>query len=459
MKSALTAVLIVVLCLSPFLASAPRVNAQQSSSGSWPMFRADPSHSGLGTGHPALAPTLLWSYTGVKVYSSPAVVNGILYVGSFDGSIYALNATNGAKIWNYTMSGQVLSSPAVVDGIVYVGSSDGNLYALDADTGGKLWNFTTARSSFFSGFAGCGVSPSGNAVDSSPVVADGVVYVGSYDHNVYALNSATGAKLWNYTAGGTVWSSPAVADGVVYVGSFDNNVYALNAIDGDRLWNYDTGGVVESSPSVVGGVVYVGNDNGNVYALNAKSGTRLWNYTTTYTEAYANSILSSPAVVGGVVYIGSENYYVYALNATDGDQLWNCTTNGEVDTSPAVVGGVVYIGSYGPTKNILPEVGNFCALNATDGDQLWSFSTSYLTASSPAFFDGVVYVGGGNIVYALGTLSAPSPQSTSFNTPFIIVEGLAAVVIVAIAVLFASRKRLKTKLESQRLIICEGERS
>jgi len=155
LKSALTAVLIVVLCLSPFLASAPRVNAQQSSSGGWPMFRADPSHSGLGTGRPALAPRPLWNYTtGSYLYSSPAIINGVVYVGSFDGNIYALNATNGTKIWNYTMGGQVLSSPAVIDGKVYVGSSDGNVYALNADTGDKLWNFTTARSSFFSGFAG-----------------------------------------------------------------------------------------------------------------------------------------------------------------------------------------------------------------------------------------------------------------------------------------------------------------
>jgi glucose dehydrogenase len=62
---------------------------------------------------------------------------------------------------------------------------------------------------------------------SSPTVASGVVYVGSYDNNVYALNAKTGAKLWSYTTGSYVWSSPAVANGTVYVGSYDGNVYAF----------------------------------------------------------------------------------------------------------------------------------------------------------------------------------------------------------------------------------------
>jgi serine/threonine-protein kinase len=104
-------------------------------------------------------------------------------------------------------------------------------------------------------------------VYSSPVVANGVVYVGSLDSNVYALNAATGAKLWSYATGDDVWSSPAVATGVVYVGSSDNNVYALNAATGAKLWSYTTGSPVSSSPAVANGVVYV--PGYYVYALNA----------------------------------------------------------------------------------------------------------------------------------------------------------------------------------------------
>ena len=105
-----------------------------------------------------------------------------------------------------------------------------------------------------------------------------MVYVGSDDNNVYALNASTGAKLWSYTTGGPVYSSPAVANGVVYVGSDDNNVYALNAATGAKLWSYSTGGYVHSSPAVANGVVYVGSEDNNVYALNAATGAKLWSY-------------------------------------------------------------------------------------------------------------------------------------------------------------------------------------
>ena len=105
----------------------------------WTTFHANTSHSGAGTGNSALTSTLLWSYTTYgMVYSSPAVVGGVVYVGSEDGNVYALNASNGLRD-----TPSVVSSPAVVGGVVYVGSEDGNVYALNAANGAELWNYTT----------------------------------------------------------------------------------------------------------------------------------------------------------------------------------------------------------------------------------------------------------------------------------------------------------------------------
>ena len=112
--------------------------------------------------------------------------------------------------WSYPAGSQLDSSPAVVSGVVFFGSFFGNVYALKAKTGGLLWSYTT-----------------GGYVDSSPAVANGVVYVGSEDGNVYGLKAATGAKLWSYHTGNFVASSPAVVNRMVYVGSQDNNVYAF----------------------------------------------------------------------------------------------------------------------------------------------------------------------------------------------------------------------------------------
>ena len=122
-------------------------------------------------------------------------------------------------IWTYTTGGGVDSSPAVADGRVYVGSWDGKVYCLRASDGYKEWEFPTTLD-----------------VWSSPAVADGKVYVGSYDGKVYCLDALTGASIWSYTTGGKVYSSPAVADGRVYVASYDNgNVYAFGPSPADTI--------------------------------------------------------------------------------------------------------------------------------------------------------------------------------------------------------------------------------
>jgi outer membrane protein assembly factor BamB len=175
----------------------------------------------------------------------------MVYFGSFDNNVYALDTATGAKVWNYSTAGDVFSSPAIANGFVYIGSYDGNLYALNATTGAKIWNYTT-----------------GNWVASSPGVANGVVYVGSYDNNVYAFDASTGAKLWNYTTGGAISSSPAISsNGFVYIGSGDNKTYAFNAQTGTVVWTYKTNGDVFSSPTVADGVVYAPSRDGKVYAI------------------------------------------------------------------------------------------------------------------------------------------------------------------------------------------------
>jgi hypothetical protein len=125
--------------------------------------------------------------------------------------VYALNGTDGTENWNFTTDDFVFSSPTVLDGTVYVGSYDGNVYALNGTDGTENWNFTT-----------------GGGVFSSPTVLDGTVYVGSDDGNVYGLDASDGGILGQFSTGGTVSSSPTVVDGTVYVGSDDGDVYALD---------------------------------------------------------------------------------------------------------------------------------------------------------------------------------------------------------------------------------------
>ena len=353
----------------------------------WPMFHHDPSHTGYSTSTAPNTNYVLWTYaTGGYVWSSPAVVDGKVYVGSDDYNVYCLNASTGAKIWSYTTGRYVWSSPAVVDGKVYVGQSyDHEVYCLNATNGAHIWNYTT-----------------GGEVRSCPAVADDKVYVGSGDYNVYCLNASTGAKIWSYTTGKYVYSSPAVVDGKVYVGSYDDHkLYCLNATTGAKIWSYTTGKYVYSSPAVADDKVYVGSWDKKVYCLNAANGDFIWSYTT------GGAVVSCPAVADGKVYVGgSADHKVYCLNATNGAHIWNYTTGSDVFSSPAVADGKVYIGSH---DNEL-----YC-LNASTGAKIWNYTTGGGN-SCPAVADGKVYVGSGyGKVYAFGP-PLPLPRVHNLDT-------------------------------------------
>jgi hypothetical protein len=211
-----------------------------------------PNGAGFAAG--AFPNTLVWSYTtGSYVVARPAVAGGIVYVGSYDHEVYALDAATGHVRWTYRTGANVESSPAVAAGIVYIGSDDDKVYALDAATGHVRWSYTTHDS-----------------VVSGPAVSGGTVYVGSDDRSVYALDAATGHLRWSYATGAPVFGQ-TVAGNTVYVGSQDGKVYALDAATGRLLWSHATGGWVKSGPAVSGGIVYFGSEDDKVYAISAES--------------------------------------------------------------------------------------------------------------------------------------------------------------------------------------------
>ncbi|HVP93516.1 MAG TPA: PQQ-binding-like beta-propeller repeat protein, partial [Acidobacteriota bacterium] len=163
MKKTVSGILFVLLLVSVFTGAfnvqSVRVNAssrgetvQAEDTDWWPMFHHDLNHMGYSTSTAPKTNRILWSYlTGGYVDSSPAVVDGVVYVGSTDSNVYALNASSGAVVWSYMTDGVVESSPAVVDGVVFVGSCDKKVYALNATTGEFVWSYIT-----------------GGVVDSSP---------------------------------------------------------------------------------------------------------------------------------------------------------------------------------------------------------------------------------------------------------------------------------------------------
>ncbi len=300
--------------------------------------------------------------TGAKIYSSPLVSDGVVYIGSNDRSLYAFDAATGEQRWRYPTNGSVTSSPTIADGTVYVGGEDGLVHAVDADTGARRW-----------------AAQAGGAVHSSPAVAGGLVIVGTRADALIACDAVSGTLVWKFPAGDWFNSSPAVADGLVYVGCRDKEIYAVDAATGAKKWSYTTQSTVDSSPRVLGGTVYIGADDYRVRALNARTGAWIWEF------AAQAGVVSSPVVADGVLYVGSDDGNLYALESDTGRPRWSYPTAGGIRSTPLVTGGLVIVGSHDRFLH---------AVDQGTGQVRWRFAAAGpIDDSSPAVGDGLVYVG------------------------------------------------------------------
>jgi outer membrane protein assembly factor BamB len=297
----------------------------------------------------------------------------------FENVLFPDNVAGLVPKWTADATDAINTSPAVAGGRVFVGDFSGRFRAYDAATGDVLWQ---AR------FADC---------PNDPTVAGGVVYVGSCDSTLYALDAQTGATVWSKDTGGGIFGAPAVYGGLVYFGSNEGNLYAVEAGTGATVWTFPCW-CGSATPAVAGGVVYIASQGADfrtrTYALDAATGEELWGTRT------PDLVVASPALARGMVYVASTNfdpYLIYALNAQSGEIVWTRSMPDTFSSSPAVADGIVYVGN---------NDDNVYALDADTGRTLWIARTGGNVYSSPAVASGVVYVGSADHrVYALDALS------------------------------------------------------
>ncbi len=268
-------------------------------------------------------------------------------------------------LWRYPTNRGIQSSPAVADGRLFVGSRDSQVYCINVSTGMPIWK-----------------RPLGWEVWSSPAIDKEHVYVGVDDGYVYALNITNGETVWKTQIGkgageGAVRSSPALVDGKIFIGSGTSGLYCLNASNGEVIWVAPTELRVNSSPAVSGGIAFFGCDDFDTHAVNASTGKELW-------KKHTGSLQASPSILDGRVYVGSVDGYVYCLNGSNGETIWQYQTDGQAESTPAIAYGNVYVGSYS---------GRLYCLNASNGNVVWQAPTGYWVESSPTVADGNVYVG------------------------------------------------------------------
>jgi len=279
-----------------------------------PMFRGSPQHSGVYEGDgPTTFTKVKWKFhTAGMVIGSPVVVHAVVYVGSTDGNLYAIDSESGKLQWKFAVKSRIPSTPAVAGGVVYFPAYDGNFYAVDASDGKLKWKFKTGGERRFAAKHLHGVQPVAETMPdpfdsylSSPAVLSGTVYFGSGDGNVYALNAESGALNWKFQTGDIVHASPAIADGTVFIGSWDSFFYAIDAKTGQEKWRFKTGEDpdihnqvgIQSSAAVADGMVFFGCRDSHLYALDARTGEKKWAY-----SANGSWVVGSPAVKNGKVY-------------------------------------------------------------------------------------------------------------------------------------------------------------
>jgi len=354
------------------------------------MFRGNPQHTGVYAG-PAVTKfsKIKWQFhAAAQVLSSPAVSDGVVYIGSSDHFLYALDANTGGLKWKFKTEGRITSSPAVSGGAVFFACFDSNFYALDAATGQLRWKFTTAGERRFAATHLHGAQPAAEVMPdpfdfylSSPVVWNGAVYFGSGDSNVYALDATSGALRWKFKTGDVVHASPALDGGVLYIGSWDSYFYALDAASGQQLWRFKTGEDpdihnqigIQSSAAVSDGVVYFGCRDSKFYALDARSGKQLWSF-----DNKGSWVIASPAVSGGKVFFAtSDSGLVHAVDAKSGAPTFSLDNKQwPMFSSPAIAGDFLYLGSH---------EGKLLAIDLKQQKIAWTFETTGHRQNGPAF--------------------------------------------------------------------------
>ena len=371
-------------------------------------FRGGPDHLGrVDTRGVERLGGIAWTFqTRGPVRGSPTVAGGVVYVGSSDGHLYALDAVKGDPRWAYDAGAPVGGAPLVTEERVFVTTRGNAVHAVERRTGRRAWTVRTGQDLPLTwGHEGW------DSLLPSPVFWEGTVLVGSGDGHLYALDPATGAERWRFRTNGRIRSAPAVANGVAYIGSGDGLVYGVDVASGEERWRFRTAGAdlnaadfnfdrtqIQGSPAVADGVLYIGSRDASLYAIDLRTGRTRWT-----AEDGTAWVVVSPALAGGTVYSGrSSSGQVRAVDAFTGRERWAHRTGGPVFSSPVVVRDTVYVGS-GDRR--------VYALDARSGEVRWSFDTGGMVYGTPAIWDGRLYIGSDDgFVYALRAAEALAPQ-------------------------------------------------
>ncbi len=342
----------------------------------WPMFRGSSALTGTTSAELPKPLKLRWSFQAKdSIESSAAIAGSSVYVGSMDGSLYAVDLDTGKLRWRYATSGPVQeSSPCVHNGIVYIGDLEGVFHAVDAATGKARWTFKAE-----------------GEIKSSPNCLGNRIYFGSYDQNLYCLSADTGVRIWKFATEGPVHCTPAIDKEHVYISGCDETFRAINAATGKQVYALELGSYTGASAAIREDRAYVGTFGNEVLCLDLVRRATQWTYSN---AARSFPYYSSAAITADLVVLGGRDKIVHCLQRSTGKEVWTFFTRARVESSPLVTGNRVFVGS---NDGLLYE------LDLISGKKVWDFTAGAPLSASPAAVSGSLVIGSQDgVLYCFG---------------------------------------------------------
>ena len=319
----------------------------------WTMFGGDPNRSlarpEIHLGIPLRPPIWARGLHGYIEYP-PVYCDGVLYVNTYRGDTWAIEARSGKVLWTRYDSAHKPSSPAIAGADLLISGKDGTETALNRANGHVVWQLRV-----------------GSVIESSPAVQDGVAYFGSQDGRLFAVDAQSGRIRWAYNTGGEINASPTLVGDRVCITNYSGAIFCLRARDGTKVWStyvkrdpirYES---FYASASSDGVRLYTIARSGKVIALSARTGQILW------TRGVNTLGYSTPAVDRHYVYVGDFNGTLHAFRKTTGEQVWETRVPGGVGRilgAPVVIGGLVFFATLET---------NVYAARVADGRIVWQF--------------------------------------------------------------------------------------
>ncbi|HEU5219375.1 MAG TPA: PQQ-binding-like beta-propeller repeat protein [Gemmatimonadales bacterium] len=339
---------------------------------------------------------------GAPIYAAVALQDGVAYVGTSGGMFYAIDQSSGAFVWAFAAGRPIFGAAAATDSAVYFVCDNGYLFKLNRRTGQEAWHYDLGDGQVSRILAHQVIENSGDfdfdTSSPTPTLVDGVIYVGSGDGSMHAVDAGSGQRIWRAEAKGKIRGTAVVAGSRVMFGTFDGLVYALDRRSGAELWKKERFGPIVTSTGLVADKLIVGSRYGLLAGLDTATGTSAWRM-----QLWGSSAESEAEPAGGSLFLfgSSDLRRVSLMDAKDGRVLWRTDVFGWAWPRPVLVNDLIFVSTVGGEPYQMRHLAALSALDRKTGRILWRWpmpetpgAWTYGFIASPVVSGALVVVGG-----------------------------------------------------------------